>query len=192
MTQLSTESTPAGAKTTESLWDIDASHTHATFKVRHMMVAHVRGELGPVSGSVLIDEQRPERSRVDVSIDVRALDTREPKRDEHLKSADFFDVANHPAVTFVSTKVEKGKDGGFLLTGNLTVRGTTRSVTLEVEPLTPSIADPWGNVKRGTSAKTSINRKDFGLAWNVALETGGILVGEQVSIEIDVELAKKK
>jgi polyisoprenoid-binding protein YceI len=190
MTQLNSEIvTP---KSSAALWDIDTSHARAGFKVRHMMVSHVRGELGPVSGSVLIDEQRPERSRVEVSIDVRALDTREPKRDEHLRSADFFDVEKHPSVTFVSTQVAPAKDGGFQLTGDLTIHGTTRSVTLEVEPLTPAIADPWGNVKRGASAKGSINRKDFGLTWNVALETGGILVGDQVAIEIELELTLRK
>lgn len=187
MTQTTTENTA-----TATSWDIDPAHTHATFKVRHMMVSYVRGELGTVTGTVQLDEQQPERSRIDVSIDVRALDSREPKRDEHLKSADFFDVANHPSATFVSTKVEKGKDGGLQVTGDLTLRGTTRPVTLDVDPLTPGIADPWGNVRRGTSAKTSLNRKDFGLGWNVALEAGGILVGDQVSVEIDVELTKSK
>jgi polyisoprenoid-binding protein YceI len=188
MTQTTTSET---APTTTS-WDIDPGHTHATFKVRHMMVSHVRGELGTVSGTVLLDEQQPERSRIDVSIDVRALDSREPKRDEHLKSADFFDVANHPSATFVSTKIEKAKGGGLQVTGDLTLHGATRSVTLEVEPVTPAIADPWGNLRRGTSAKTSLNRKDFGLGWNVALEAGGILVGDQVSVEVDVELTKSK
>lgn len=188
-------STPLNAVKTpapQSSWDIDPSHTHAGFKVRHMMVSHVRGELGPVSGSVSLDEQAPERSRVEVKIDLAGLDTRDAKRDEHLKSADFFDAATYPTVSFVSTRVSRAKDGGYLLTGDLTIRGTTKSVTLEVESLSAAATDPWGNVKRGASAKGSINRKDFGLGWNVALEAGGVLVGEEVKIELDVELTLRK
>src|SRR5262252_7490127 len=122
-------------------WDIDAAHSSAGFKVRHLMVSHVRGHLGPVSGSVVIDEQDPTRSRVDVSIAASGIDTREPKRDEHLRSADFLDVANHPTVTFRSTAVRAAREGGGALdvTGDLTIRGVTRPVTLSVEPLTPAV-----------------------------------------------------
>jgi polyisoprenoid-binding protein YceI len=173
-------------------WDVDPSHSSAGFKVRHLMVAHVRGELGPVSGAVWIDEQDLTRSRVDVAIDARGIETRDPKRDEHLRSADFLDVANHPTVTFRSTRVEQAERGRLLVTGDLTIRGTSRPVTLEVDPLSPVVADPWGNTKRGATARTRINRKDWGLQWNLALETGGVVVGDEVAIEIEVELVKAK
>ncbi|HLK91641.1 MAG TPA: YceI family protein, partial [Polyangia bacterium] len=148
----------AGART----WDIDTSHANAGFRVRHLMVSHVRGHLGPVSGSVLIDEVDPARSRVDISIDARGLDTREPKRDEHLRSADFFDVEHHPTVTFRSTRVEapSGLGGTLRVTGDLTIRGVTRPITLEVEALDAAIRDPWGNDRRGVNARARLNRKD--------------------------------
>jgi polyisoprenoid-binding protein YceI len=177
---------------TESVWDIDSSHAAAHFKVRHMMVAYVRGTLGPVSGTVTLDEKDVTRSRVDVSIDTRGIETRDAKRDEHLRSADFLDVANHPTLTFVSRQVTKDKDGHLQVVGDLTIRGTTKAVTLTVDALEPAIADPWGNTKRGASARTTINRKDWGLEWNVALEAGGVLVAEQVAIEIEIELVKRK
>ena len=158
------------------------------------MLAHVRGQLGPVTGSVFIDEQDLSRSRVDVSIDARGIDSREPKRDEHLRSADFLDVANHPNVTFRSTRVEapKGLDGDLRVTGNLTIRGVSRPVTLEVEALAPAIKDPWGNSRRGVSAHARINRKDFGLTWNRAIEAGGVVVGEEVVLELEAELVERK
>lgn len=175
-------------------WDIDAAHTSAGFKVRHLMVSHVRGHLGAVSGTVVIDEVNPAASRVDVSIAVAGIDTRDAKRDEHLRSADFFDVANHPNVTFKSTAVREGRDGAGSLevTGDLTIRGTTRPVTLAVEPLATAVGDPWGNTRRGAAAKARVNRKDYGLQWNVALETGGVVVGDEVVIEIEVELIRRK
>src|SRR6188768_3655559 len=148
-------------------WDIDTAHANAGFRVRHMMVSHVRGQLGPVTGTVFIDEQDLARSRVDVSIDARGIDSREPKRDEHLRSADFLDVANHPTVTFRSTRVEapSGAGGDLRVTGDLTIRGVTRPVTLEVDGLPPAIKDPWGNSRRGVSARARINRSDWGLKW---------------------------
>jgi len=158
------------------------------------MVSHVRGHLGPVSGTVVIDQLDPARSRVDVAIDARGLDTREPKRDEHLRSADFFDVASYPTVTFRSTRVEapRGLDEAIRVTGDLTIRGITRPVTLEVEGLAPAIQDPWGNARRGVSARARINRKDWGLKWNLAFEAGGVAVGDEVTIEIDAELVGRK
>src|SRR5262249_7699028 len=142
--RVSSAAAPIAAAAT---WDIDTSHASAGFKVRHLMVSHVRGHLGPVTGTVAIDERDLERSRVDVSIDARGIDTREPKRDEHLRSADFLDVANHPTVTFRSTRVEapSGPRGDLRVVGDLTIRGVTRPVTLEVEALPPVIKDPWGN-----------------------------------------------
>jgi polyisoprenoid-binding protein YceI len=175
-------------------WDVDTSHATAAFKVRHLMLAHVRGQLGPVTGSAFIDEQDLARSRVDISIDARGVDTREPKRDEHLRSADFFDVATHPTVTFKSTNVEapRGLAGDLRVTGDLTIRGVTRPITLEVEALGPTIKDPWGNARRGVSARGRLNRKDWGLKWNLAIEAGGVAVGDEVAIEIEVELVARK
>jgi len=182
------------APTTSRTWDIDTSHATAGFKVRHLMLAHVRGHLGPVTGTVFIDEQDLSRSRVDVSIDARGIDSREPKRDDHLRSADFLDVANHPTVTFRSTRVDapSGPTGDLRVTGDLTIRGVTRPVTLDVEALPPVIQDPWGNTRRGVSARGRINRKDWGLKWNIALEAGGVTVGEEVGIEIEAEIVARK
>jgi polyisoprenoid-binding protein YceI len=158
------------------------------------MVSHVRGHLGPVSGTIFIDEQDLSRSRIEVSVDARGIDSREPKRDEHLRSADFLDVANHPTVTFRSTRVEApARAGGDLrVTGDLTIRGVTRPVTLEVEALPPAIQDPWGNRRRGVSARARINRKDWGLKWNIAIEAGGVAVADEVAIEIDAEIVARK
>jgi polyisoprenoid-binding protein YceI len=177
---------------TASIWDIDSAHSQTHFKVRHLMVSHVRGSLGEVSGTVVLDDADITRSRVDVRVDTRGIETRDDKRDAHLRSADFLDVANHPYLTFVSRQVRKEKGSRLAVEGDLTIRGVTKTVTLEVEALEDAVTDPWGNVKRGASARTTINRKDWGLEWNVALETGGVLVGEQVTIEIEVELARRK
>jgi polyisoprenoid-binding protein YceI len=189
--KLASRPAPVSAPSQATTWDVDPAHSSAGFKVRHLMVSHVRGHLGPVSGSVVIDEKDPARSRVDVSIAATGIDTREPKRDEHLRSADFLDVASHPNVTFRSTDVRPTPEG-LSVTGDLTIRGVTRPVTLEVEPLAAAVADPWGNTKRGASARARINRRDFGLQWNVALETGGFVVGDEVGIEIEVELVLRK
>jgi len=184
--------TPAPARA--ATWDIDTSHANAGFKVRHLMVSHVRGHLGPVTGTIVIDEQDLARSRVDVTIDARGIDSREPKRDEHLRSADFLDVANHPTVAFRSTRVEapSGAGGDLRVTGDLTIRGVTRPVTLEVDGLPPAIKDPWGNSRRGVSARARINRSDWGLKWNLAIEAGGVVVGDEVAIEIDAEIVARK
>jgi polyisoprenoid-binding protein YceI len=173
-------------------WDIDPSHASASFSVRHFMVSRVRGQLGPLSGTLWIDDQEIERSRAEVTIDARGIDTRDAKRDEHLRSADFLDVANHPTVTFRSTEVRRAAGGRLRVVGDLTIRGVTRPVTLEVDPLPPAVADPWGGTRRGAVARARIERKDWGLTWNIALEAGGIAVGDEVAIELDVELVKRK
>jgi polyisoprenoid-binding protein YceI len=185
---------PAAATSTAAAqaWDIDSGHSSAGFKVRHLMLSHVRGELGAVSGTLWLDDRQIERSRVEVSIDARQIATRDDKRDEHLRSADFLDVANHPTVTFHSTKVESAAGGELRVIGDLTIRGAARSVTLEVDPLPPAVADPWGNTRRGATARTKINRKEWGLHWNVGLEAGGLVVGEDVTVEIEVELVQRK
>jgi polyisoprenoid-binding protein YceI len=192
--RLSPSAAPPASTQAARTWDIDTTHATAGFKVRHLMVAHVRGHLGPVAGTVVIDEHDVARSRVDVSIDARGLDTREPKRDEHLRSADFLDVANHPTVTFRSTRVEapRGLAGDLRVAGDLTIRGVTRPVTLEVEALPAAVTDPWGNARRGVSARARISRKEWGLVWNIALEAGGVTVADEVAIEIEAELIARK
>jgi polyisoprenoid-binding protein YceI len=175
---------------TQSTWDIDTSHTTAQFSVRHMMVSTVKGTFQGITGSLKLDESDITKSQIEVSIDTTTIDSRDAKRDEHLKSADFFDVANHPKITFSSTKVDK--HGEHLhVQGNLSIHGVTKSVTLEVEGPTPAFKNPWGQTVRGVHAHTKINRKDWNLNWNVALEAGGILVGEEVKLELDVELTLK-
>lgn len=170
------------------IWEIDPAHSSAQFTVRHLMIANVRGEFSKVTGRVSFDASEPARSSVEASVDISTINTREPDRDAHLKSADFFDVANFPAMTFKSRRVEKNADGGLKLIGELTLRGVTREVTFRVEGPTPAIKDPWGKSRMGASATAKINRKDFGLTWNAALETGGVLVGDEVSITLDIEL----
>ena len=181
--------TPAAAPGAAA-WDIDTAHASAGFKVRHLMVSHVRGELGPVSGTLTIDDERIERSRVEVSIDARGLNSRDARRDEHLRSPDFLDVARYPTVAFRSTDVRRGQSGHLVVVGDLTIRDVTRSVTLDVDPLPPPVYDPWGGTRRGATARARINRKDWGLEWNVALETGGVLVGEKIKIVLDIEALK--
>jgi polyisoprenoid-binding protein YceI len=168
-------------------WNIDPAHSNAQFSVRHLMISNVKGEFTRVSGQVRFDENEPESLSAGATIDVSTINTREPDRDNHLKSADFFDVANFPTITFKSRRVEKGPDG-LKLTGDLTIRGVTREVALDVEGPTPPMKDPWGFTRVGASATTKINRKDFGLTWNQALETGGVVVGDEIKITIDVEL----
>lgn len=184
-------SVPVLGATAPVVYDIDTSHSSATFKVRHMMVANVRGELGQIAGRVVLDEGDVTRSSVEATIDASTINTRDAKRDEHLRSADFLDVAGHPFITFKSTRVQTGKGGGLFVTGDLTIRGTTREVTLDLEALSPEMRDPWGNLKRGLAARARINRKDFGVSWNVALEAGGILVGDEISINLEIELGRK-
>jgi polyisoprenoid-binding protein YceI len=172
-------------------WEIDPAHSGVHFGVRHMMVSNVRGEFTRLSGTVQIDERDPSRSAVHAIIDAASISTRDDKRDEHLRSADFLDAANHPTIQFQSTRTSRGANGSLTIAGNLTIRGVTREVVLDVEDGGGELQDPWGNVKRGASATTRINRRDFGLRWNVALETGGILVGDELKVEIEVELLKK-
>jgi polyisoprenoid-binding protein YceI len=172
-------------------YDIDSAHSSVTFKVRHLMVANVRGELGQLSGHVVIDEADITRSTVEVSIDASTINTRDEKRDEHLRSADFLDVKAFPTITFSSKRVQPAKGGGLFVVGDLTLHGVTREVTLDVEPLSPAVNDPWGNVKLGISARTRINRRDFGVVFNMPLEGGGLLVGEEIAVDLEVELGRK-
>ena len=170
-------------------YTIDPTHSTAGFKVRHLMVANVKGEFSGVTGTVVYDAANPANSRVEARIDATTIHTRDEQRDGHLKSADFLDVEKYPAITFVSKKIA-GSDGEWKVTGDLTIHGVTKEVALDVEGPAPEAKDPWGNVKTGASATTKINRKDFGLVWNVALETGGVLVGEEISLTLEVELLR--
>jgi polyisoprenoid-binding protein YceI len=172
-------------------YTIDPSHSTAEFSVRHLMISNVKGRFGKLSGTVDLDVERPSASTVDVTIDATSIDTREEKRDAHLRSPDFFDVEKFPTLTFKSTSVAKTEDG-FTVVGDLTMRGVTHPVTLEVDELSAPSKDPWGNTRVGASAKAKLNRKDWGLAWNAALETGGVVVGDQIKISIDVSLVAAK
>jgi polyisoprenoid-binding protein YceI len=177
----------ASAKPTITTWNIDPSHSNAQFSVRHLMIANVKGEFTKVTGKVVYDQDKPESLSAEAVIDVSTINTRESARDNHLKSADFFDLAKYPTISFKSKRAAKGSDGR-KLTGDLTIHGVTREVTLEVEGPTSPLKDPWGFTRVGASATTKINRKDFGLTWNQALETGGVLVGDEIKITIDAEL----
>ena len=174
-----------------SNWQIDSAHTHAIFGVKHLVISTVKGELGKVTGTVVLDDADIAKSKVEATVDVTGINTREPKRDEDLRSANFFDAAKYPTVTFKSNRVEKAGDGKLKVTGELTMHGVTTPVTLDVTGPTPEIKDPWGNVKRGVSATAKINRKDFGLTYSKAIEAGPV-VGDEVAIEIEAEEAKAK
>jgi polyisoprenoid-binding protein YceI len=173
-----------------STWQLDADHSAAEFSVKHMMVSNVKGQFSKVAGTVNLDEKSPSKSSVEATIDATTVDTRQAKRDAHLKSPDFFDVAKYPTISFKSTSVKKvGKDH-FQVAGNLTLHGVTRPVVLDTQ-VTASAKDPWGNTRRGLHATTKVNREDYGLKWNQALEAGGVLVGNEVSIAIDGEMIQK-
>ncbi len=169
-----------------STWKIDPAHTQVEFGVRHMMLSTVRGNFSGVEGSITFDPSRTESATAEVRIDASSIDTRNGDRDQHLRSADFFDVETHPELTFRSTSVRRTGDG-LEVAGELTIRGTTRNVVLEVEELGGG-TDPWGQERLGFRGETRINRKDFGLTWNQALETGGVLVGEEVRITLEVQV----
>ena len=172
-----------------NLWNIDTTHTGIHFSVRHMVIAKVRGSFQQFSGTLTLDEENLAASAVSVRIDTASINTGVSQRDNHLRSPDFFDVEKFPAITFESTKVEKGSGTGLRVTGKLTIRDITREVVLEAEALGVG-KDPWGNLKAAFEAKTSVDRRDFGLTWNQALETGGVLVGEKIEIALEVQAAR--
>ena len=173
------------------VYQIDPAHSAAQFKVRHMMIANVKGEFTKVSGTVTSDPSNPSAVQIQAAIDANSISTRDEQRDGHLKSADFFDVARFPTITFQSSKVVPSGADSFEAVGDLTIHGVTQPVALTVEEVTPEAKDPWGNMRRGATAKTKIRRKDFGLNWNLALEAGGFLVGDDIEITIDVELIRQ-
>src|ERR1035438_2360109 len=167
-------------------YQIDPAHSSAHFSIRHMMISNVRGEFAKVSGTVIYASPTPANSKADASIEISSISTREPQRDAHLKSADFFDVEKFPLLTFHSKEVS-GHDGEWKLKGDLTLHGVTREISLDVEGPTPEVKDPYANVRIGATATGKLNRKDFGLTWNGALEAGGVLVGDEVKLTIDIE-----
>jgi polyisoprenoid-binding protein YceI len=171
-------------------WKIDSAHTAAEFKVKHMMISNVKGTIKGITGNLTEHTSDATLSSIEATLDVSTLNTGEPDRDTHLKSADFLDLAKYPTITFKSTGVQRKGDEEYAVTGDLTIHGVTRPVTLAVEGPTQPQKDPWGNVRIGLSATTKIHRKDFGLTWNAALETGGILVGEEVHVTIEAEFIK--
>jgi polyisoprenoid-binding protein YceI len=179
-------SLPASAGTTT--YQIDPRHSSAGFGVTHLMISTVRGEFHGVTGTVVVDDSDTSKSSVNVRIDATTVDTREPDRDKHLKSEAFFDVAKYPTITFQSTKVERNNDGSLKVTGDLTIRGVTKTAVLTATLPKAPIKDPWGFERTAASASTKVNRQDFGVAWNQKLESGGVVVGDDVNITLDVEM----
>jgi polyisoprenoid-binding protein YceI len=184
---MGTQATP---KASTSTWNVDPVHTVAEFKVRHMMISNVKGHFTGIKGVLSLDETDFTKSHVEGEIAAASVYTREGQRDTHLKSADFFDVEKFPTLSFKSTRVSRVAEGEFHVAGDLSIHGVTRNVVFNVEGPTPPAKDPYGNTRIGLSATTKINRKDFGLTWNAGLETGGILIGDEVTITLDVQLVK--
>lgn len=172
-------------------WQIDPAHTTVEFSVRHMMISNVKGRFNKVSGTISAEGTDPKSVAIDAVIDASSIDTRVDKRDQHLRSPEFLDVAKYPAITFKSKGAAAAGEAKWKIKGDLTIHGVTREVILDVDGPTPSIKDPMGNQRVGASATTRINRKDFGLTWNKLLESGGALVGDEVTISIDIEAIQK-
>ncbi len=180
---------PAAAS--DFVWQIDPAHSSFQFKIRHLTVSNVKGDFGKSTGAVTMDAQDPAKLRVELSIDAASIDTGHAKRDEHLRSPDFFDVVKYPTITFVSKKVVSNGPNRLKVTGDLTIKGISKEVTVDVDGPTSEIKDPGGNIRRGATGTTRINRKDFGITWNRVLDTGGLVVGEDVDISVEVELVRK-
>jgi len=172
-------------------YSLDPAHTTIGFKVKHLMIANVKGVFEKFKGTVVIDDGDISKSKVNVSIEMASINSNIAKRDEHLRSGDFFDVAKYPVMTFDSTKVERTGAGALKVTGNLTIKGVTKQVVLTVDGPSGEIKSPQGVVKRGASAVTTINRQDFGVSWNKKLDAGAVVVGDEVQISIDAELDKQ-
>lgn len=183
-------STQAHETGTITRWNIDPVHSEIGFSVKHMMVSNVRGRFNDVTGHIDFNENDPSTAKIDVEINTHSVDTRQEQRDNHLRSADFFDAENHPKMSFVSTNVEHVKGDNYRVTGDLTIRGTTKPVTLDAtfEGVSP---DPYGGVRSGFSATGKINRHDFGLDYNAAIEAGGVVVGADIKIQLEVEAIKQ-
>ena len=172
----------------KTTYNIDPAHSSAQFVVRHMMITNVRGGFSGIKGTIVYDAENPSASTVDAVIDAGTISTLDAQRDAHLKSADFLDVEKYPAITFKSKKVVSEGPDEAKVTGDLTIHGVTQEVTLKVDGPAEGGKDPWGNVRIGASGATKLKRSDFGLTWNAALETGGILVGDDLKIELEVQM----
>ena len=183
-------STTTSAPGTVTTWNLDPAHSHAEFKVKHMMISNVKGSLTGISGILKLDETDYTHSTAEASIPVSSIKTGDDQRDEHLKSVEFFEVEKYPTMTFKITNIDSEGGADYSVTGELTLHGVTKAVTFAVEDVSEPSKDPWGNHRIGLSATTRINRKDFGLVWNAALETGGMLVGEDVTISLEVQFIK--
>lgn len=181
----------ASTTATTTTWNIDPVHSAADFKIRHMMISNVKGEFSGVSGVLKLDETDYTRSTVEASIPAASIRTGDNERDGHLKTAEFLDVEKFPAITFKSTKVDHAGGSDYKVAGDLTIRGITKSVTLTVEDVSKPSTDPWNRVRIGLSASTKIDRKDFGLVWNTPLDSGGVLLGDEVTISLDVQFIKE-
>jgi len=177
---------------TVSVWSLDPTHSGAHFKVRHMGIAWVRGDFRILRGTLQWDDDKISESSIDVEIDAASVNSNEPKRDEHLRNADLLDVERFPSMHFRSTGVSRSSADSALVAGELTIHGVTRQVELRVTEISPATKDPWGNIRFAASANTKVSRKDFGLIWNPLLETGGVLVGDEVFIDLDVEFTKTR
>jgi len=184
-------SASAETETKSSSWTVDKAHTSVEFAVKHMMFTTVRGRFAAFDINVVFDEANSERSSVEARIETASIDTREPNRDAHLRSADFFDAEQYPNLVFKSRRIERASNGRHRIIGDLTVRGVTKEITLDTEFLGTG-KNPWGAPVAAFSAEAKIDRKEFGLVWNAALETGGVLVGEDVKIQLEVELTQQK
>lgn len=174
----------------KSVWNVDASHSALEFKVKHMMMANVRGQFHDFQANITADPEDLTTAEIDFTVNVNSIDTKDEQREGHLKSADFFDVENYPNLTFKATKIERKSNNEYAMTGDMTIRGVTKPVTFNVT--SEGIGkDPWGNERAGFTAAGSLNRKEFGLNWNALLETGGVLVGEQVKINVEIEAVRQ-
>jgi polyisoprenoid-binding protein YceI len=176
--------------TSVTTWNIDSVHSSAQFKVKHLMISNVKGEFVGITGTLNLDEENIANSKIDATIDATTIHTRDEKRDAHLRSADFFDVEKFPTLSFKSGHVSKKAEGELIVAGDLTIHGVTKPVTFDVEGPSAPGKDPWGGTRIGLTATTKIDRKDFGLTFNMALETGGVVVGEDIAITLEVELVK--
>ena len=190
MSSTAATASPTTATSAVSTWKIDPSHSAAEFKVRHMMISYVKGKFSGLSGVLKLDENDYSHSTVEVSIPAASVSTVDDKLDAHLKEADFFDVEKFPALTFKSRSIRSLGDRDYEVSGDLTIRGVTKSVTLSVDDVSAPSKDPWGNQRIGLSASAKVNRKDFGFVWNAPLEFGGVLVGDEVAITLDVQFIK--
>jgi len=190
MTSAAATSDPAPAATTLSTWNLDPAHSVAEFKVRYLMIANVKGKFSGLSGVLKLDESDYTRSTVEVSIPTPSVKTVDSRLDAHLKDVEFFDVEQFPVITFKSTGIRSTGDHDYAVTGDLTIHGVTKSVTIAAEDVSDPTGDPWGYQRIGLSGSTEISRKDFGLIWNTPLQSGGVLVGDDVTISLDVQFVK--